>query len=312
MTGSPALGYDLLIAKTGAGGYTPRRLVAPGGDAVARMVDRRKQTSFPRPWRRPTEDGFTLVELLVVMFIVGLVALTAAPYLRQGIKSSQSNTAARTLYTDLALARSLAVKTGFPHLVEFCGGVSVDGSGTFTAVPGYMVIECSSGTPPVADFGASQCLSTSVCAELSNDTPSGLATVRREVNLLKGGYEAESGANSAVKAISGVTFGVVGSGMVATGSAPSEPAIPADGIDLACPTSGAAERRFFFTKDGQAVSDDGSRSPCSGALYITSNLEKSKGGVSPTYDTSLNRAVEFSAAGGLHVYKWDTSQNGWR
>ncbi len=247
------------------------------------------------------------------MFIVGLILLTAAPYLRQGVKAAQSNTAARTLYTDLALARSMAIKTGFPHLVEICGGVAVDGSGSFTAVPGYMVIECSSGTPPVADFGAPQCLTTAVCSELSNDTPSALTTVRLEVNLLKGGYEAEEGARSAVKAVSGITFGVVGAGILATDFAPNPPPAlaPADGIDLGCPTSGATQRRFFFQKDGQVV-DDLSHSPCNGALYLTSNLEKTKGGVSPTYDTSLNRAVEISAAGGVRVYKWDSSQGQWR
>ncbi len=245
------------------------------------------------------------------MFIVGLILLSAGPYLRQGVKSAQSNSAARTLYTDLALARSMAIKTGFPHLVEICGGVAVDGSGNFTAVPGYMVIECSSGTPAVADFGASQCVSTPVCTELANNTPSALTTVRREVNLLKGGYEAEDGASIAVKAVAGITFGAVG-GIDAIDGATSP--IPTDGIDLDdCDTAGATHRRFFFTKDGQAVDDTGARGACGGVLYLTSNLEMTKGGSLPK-DASLNRAVEFSAAGGLRVYKWDTTQTtpGWR
>ncbi len=260
--------------------------------------------------------AFTLVELMVVMFIVGLIVLSASPYLRQGIKAAQSNAAARDFYTDLAYARSLAIKTGLPHLVEVCPGVATSG-GTFTAVPGYMVIECStttgSGATAVttANFSASQCTSTNVCAELANDAPSAVTGVRREVNLLKGGHEAQSNADTAIKQIAGVTFGVAGSGVVGTPDAPSSTP-PTDGVDLGCPGASTVRRRFFFQKNGQAV-DDSSHAPCGGTYYITSNMELASLGASG--DTTLDRAVEFTSAGGIKVYRWDTNMTGsnkWR
>lgn len=255
------------------------------------------------------QPGFTLVELLVVMFIVGLIVLSAAPFLRQGVKAAQANSAARTFYTDLAFARSLAIKTGLPHLVEICPGLSVDGTGTFTAVPGYMVIECSSGTAPnvVPDFDAPQCVNVGVCSVLAaGTTPSDY--VKRAVNLLKGGSEARTEARTAVKEITGVTFGFVGSGIAATPDAPNS-TIPADGIDLECQGTGSVRRRFFFQKNGQVVDDTGSHTPCGGSLYITSNMEKATFGAGG--DASLNRAVEVSSAGGLRVLRWDLDK-GWR
>lgn len=255
-------------------------------------------------------SGFTLVELLVVMFIVGLIVLTAAPFLRQGVKAAQANSAARTFYTDLAYARSLAVKTGLPHLVEICPGLSVDGTGTFTAVPGYMIIECSTGTAPnlVADFDAPQCVNVGVCSVLAaGTTPSDY--VKRAVNLLKGGSEAQSNARAAVKEITGVTFGIVGSGISASYDAPST-TIPADGIDLGCAGSGSVRRRFFFQKNGQVVDDTGSHAPCGGSMYITSNMEKATFGTNG--DSSLNRAVEVTSAGGLRVLRWDQDKGAWR
>lgn len=248
------------------------------------------------------------------MFIVGLIVLTAAPFLRQGVKAAQANSAARTFYTDLAYARSLAIKTGLPHLVEICPGLSVDGTGTFTAVPGYMVIECSSGTAPnvVPDFDAPQCVNVGVCSVLAaGTTPSNY--VKRAVNLLKGGSEARTEARTAVKEITGVTFGIVGTvgtSIAASPDAPSNPAVPADGIDLECQGTGTVRRRFFFQKNGQVVDDTGSHSPCGGSLYITSNMEKATFGADG--DSSLNRAVEVSSAGGLRVLRWDQDKGAWR
>ncbi len=42
-------------------------------------------------------SGFTIVELMVVIFLVGLLILVAAPFLQQGTRDTQANSAARWL-----------------------------------------------------------------------------------------------------------------------------------------------------------------------------------------------------------------------
>ena len=45
-------------------------------------------------------------------------------------------------------------------------------------------------------------------------------------------------------------------------------------------------------------------------MYITSNMEKATFGANG--DSSLNRAVEVTSAGGLRVLRWDQDKGAWR
>jgi type IV fimbrial biogenesis protein FimT len=54
--------------------------------------------------------GFTLVEVMVVIAIMGVVLAIAAPSLSELVKSQRTGSAASKIYSSLALARSEAIK----------------------------------------------------------------------------------------------------------------------------------------------------------------------------------------------------------
>ena len=61
--------------------------------------------------RRNTE-GFTIIELLFVIFIFAILAGLAAPSMARGIRQSRMNSAAAQVATALKRARSLAITNG--------------------------------------------------------------------------------------------------------------------------------------------------------------------------------------------------------
>lgn len=77
-----------------------------------------------------TEKGFTLVELVVAMVVLGVVATIALPGLTRLIESNQLTTSANDLVGALNAARSEAVRMG--------RSVSVTPVGTFTQ--GYQIV----------------------------------------------------------------------------------------------------------------------------------------------------------------------------
>jgi prepilin-type N-terminal cleavage/methylation domain-containing protein len=60
------------------------------------------------PGRCPKDGGFTLIELMVVLVVVGLVLMATMPSFSRYIASSRLAGAASTLVTDLHYARALA------------------------------------------------------------------------------------------------------------------------------------------------------------------------------------------------------------
>ncbi|GIW86622.1 MAG: hypothetical protein KatS3mg108_0946 [Isosphaeraceae bacterium] len=58
--------------------------------------------------------GFTLVELLVVIFIIGLLAISTLPVVLPSLQQSSINLAARQLHAELSRQRDLAVRTNRP------------------------------------------------------------------------------------------------------------------------------------------------------------------------------------------------------
>jgi len=72
--------------------------------------------------RRGTADGFTMIELLIVLVLVGVLATLAAPNLQDFVARNRLKSAASDLHFSLSLARSEAIKRNSPVAVELNGG----------------------------------------------------------------------------------------------------------------------------------------------------------------------------------------------
>ncbi|MCJ2048003.1 GspH/FimT family pseudopilin [Methylobacterium sp. J-078] len=72
----------------------------------------RGRPSAVRPAARTAEDGFSLVEMLVVLAILGLAAATSGPALDALVPARRLERAAETLRAEMDLLRGEALRTG--------------------------------------------------------------------------------------------------------------------------------------------------------------------------------------------------------
>lgn len=68
---------------------------------------------------RTTRMGFTLVEVMIAVAIIGILAGFAAPSLLASMPTLRVNGAARQVLSDLRFARTQAVERGVPVVVKF-------------------------------------------------------------------------------------------------------------------------------------------------------------------------------------------------
>ncbi|MBE7414315.1 MAG: prepilin-type N-terminal cleavage/methylation domain-containing protein [Deltaproteobacteria bacterium] len=80
--------------------------------------------------------GFTLLELLLVLAIIGVAAALAAPSITAGLEGLRARSAVRTLKAGLEDARIRAVRDRAVHYAVYTGGVLAirDGIGTVKEV----------------------------------------------------------------------------------------------------------------------------------------------------------------------------------
>lgn len=96
--------------------------------------------------------GFTLVEMMVTILVLGILASLAAPSFAELIASQRTRMAASDLFTSLLRARSEAIKrNGSTIIVAKSGGWA----------NGWQVTVVNSNDPPVDDHGATAGLNIS-------------------------------------------------------------------------------------------------------------------------------------------------------
>ncbi len=73
------------------------------------------------PCQYPVSRGFTLVELMIVVALMGIMAAIAAPNYRDYMTQNRLNGAARLVMTDLMYARSQAATENVNFKMDFSG-----------------------------------------------------------------------------------------------------------------------------------------------------------------------------------------------
>ncbi len=88
--------------------------------------------------------GFSMVELLITLVLIGIVAAIAVPSFRGWVDNSNLKAAARTLSSDIAYMRAAAMSNGRTHMVVYDMAQNrytlrwdSDGAGTYADVANY-------------------------------------------------------------------------------------------------------------------------------------------------------------------------------
>ncbi len=78
-----------------------------------------KEVAVSREYHMRNTRAFTIIEILVVFFIIVIMAALAAPAITRGFRQSRMNTAATAVSTTLRQARNIAIASGEIYCARF-------------------------------------------------------------------------------------------------------------------------------------------------------------------------------------------------
>lgn len=79
----------------------------------------RQKSVYPRNWFAAKQKGFTLIEIVVAVAIIGIVALVLYPSILNTLETRKLENTTRQVVTSLQRAKFEAVKTRINHRVRF-------------------------------------------------------------------------------------------------------------------------------------------------------------------------------------------------
>ncbi|HBJ35110.1 MAG TPA: protein containing Prepilin-type cleavage/methylation [Planctomycetaceae bacterium] len=141
---------------------------------IVLLMNKPRSTTKRALWGGFLRGGFTLIEMLVVMFIVMLLAAVALPTVRETLQDQKNSRAARSLVSFIDVARSRAIAEGreVGILVERLSDDVADTVGTSAAIR----IRQLTGVPPYSgESSDAHALLSRVTAVLAGYNASGVS-----------------------------------------------------------------------------------------------------------------------------------------
>ena len=216
--------------------------------------------------------GFTLIEAVIVVAIIGVVSATALPNVSQYFENARGRAAAKSVVDAFHAARAQAIRTGNNHLVFF----SIDGAGD------------TAGTNLLAADGRA------VPILVLNDGAPGSANQNCEIDA-----EEETLTFAAQE---GVGWG---SNVPTSAQLPPDEllsALPANGSSFRAPNGTTPVTWVQFRPDGVPVAVDAS---CNAGRLGTG------GGTIYLWTNRRDFAVTLAPLGGTRVHTWNAATGGW-
>lgn len=221
---------------------------------------------------RAQSDGFTLIEVMVVLGIIAVVTAAALPSVSRYQESGRGRAAAKSVADAFHVARAQAIRTGSNHVVYFNTGTGQD-------IAGNPVQLANGQFTPVL---------------ILNDGTPGSANQNCEIDP---GEELIS-----FEPQLGVTFGFTAP--LAGQVAPDEQMalIPGTGSSFREPNAGPIVNRVLFRPDGVPVAFDnfcnaGRLGTGGGTIYLTT--------------ANRDFAITLSPLGAVRVHTWIPGNGGW-
>jgi prepilin-type N-terminal cleavage/methylation domain-containing protein len=133
-----------------------RKPVRPRGYKVMRRLCATPLTGVNTRRRCRPDGGFTMVELLITLVLLGIVLSMAVPAISGYLDNVNLKSAARTLSGDVAFLRESAQSSGRTHTIAYSTGANQctmkwdsDGVGTYLNVTNYPAVR------NLTDYGSS-------------------------------------------------------------------------------------------------------------------------------------------------------------